>query len=94
MVKRQELPSHADQLVHLKRIEGQVRGLIQMIEDKRYCLEILSLSKGIRAAISSVEENILMRYIDTCFTDAVCSDSKKSRDEKIEEIRLLLKKSR
>lgn len=87
-------PSHEDQVSHLKRIEGQVRGMIEMIQDRRYCLELLSLSKGIRAGLASVEENILMKYVDTCFKDAMCSGDKEERSHKMDEVRLLLKKSR
>ena len=92
--KPKDFPAHDEQIANLRRIEGQVRGVIDMIGDRRYCLEILTLCKGIRSALAGVEENILMKYIDTCFTEAVCSQNKKSRTEKIEEIRLLLKKSR
>ncbi len=94
MKKAKDMPSHEDQIINLKRIEGQVRGVIDMISDRRYCLEIITVCKSARAAMASVEENILMKYIDTCFSSAMCSATKGDRDEKIEEIRLLLKKSR
>ncbi len=92
--KKEVIPSHEDQIVHLKRIEGQIRGAIEMIQERRYCLEIVSLCKGVRAGVSSVEENILMKYIDTCFSDTLYSGDKEERTEKLNELRLLFKKCR
>ena len=52
-------PCHRDRIANLKRIEGQIRGIIAMIEDERYCIDILDQLKAVKNSISSVEHNIL-----------------------------------
>ena len=52
-------PDHADNSTSLRRIEGQVRGVQQMIDDKRYCLDIVNQIKAIKSAVSRVESKVL-----------------------------------
>lgn len=61
-----------DQLVNrLKRIEGQVRGLQKMIEDDRYCVDILVQISAIQAALKKVGFNLLERHTKTCVSGAI-----------------------
>ena len=48
-------PCHKDQLANLNRIEGQIRGIAKMIDDDKYCIDILNQIKAVKNAISSVE---------------------------------------
>ena len=48
-------PSHKKQLASLKRIEGQVRGIINMIDDGKYCIDVLNQIKAAKSALVSVE---------------------------------------
>ena len=56
-----QLTSHHKQLVSLKRIEGQVRGVQKMIEEERYCIDILTQLHSVVGAILRVEDNIFKK---------------------------------
>ena len=50
----------------LNRIEGQVRGLVRMVEEKRYCVDILTQIRAARAALRRVEEAVLREHVEHC----------------------------
>ena len=83
-------PDHSDNSVALRRIEGQVRGVQRMVEEKKYCVDILTQISAIKGALSRVEENILRKHLQHCVTDAVKGESKTQRQKKLEEIVNLL----
>jgi DNA-binding FrmR family transcriptional regulator len=64
----------------LKIIEGQVRGIQKMVEEEKYCVDILRQVSAVRAALNNVGKLILRRHIDNCITDAIRSDGANSRD--------------
>lgn len=68
LIKR---PQQAVLLQRLKRIEGQVRGLQQMLEDERYCLDILTQIAAAKAALDGVAENLLQHHVQHCVQQAV-----------------------
>lgn len=78
----------------LKRIEGQIRGIQRMVEEKRYCVDILTQLSAAGSAISSVQNSILERHLDTCFTTALVGESKRDKKEKISEVIKILKNFR
>jgi len=84
---------HKSQLNRLKRIEGQVRGLSNMIEEERYCIDIITQIKAIKSAIKSVEFNIIEHHVEECVSAAVKAPDKKKRDKMMSEILSLLKAS-
>ncbi|KRP11125.1 MAG: hypothetical protein ABS21_01025, partial [SAR86 cluster bacterium BACL1 MAG-121105-bin34] len=55
--------THKDQLINLKKIEGQVRGLQAMIEEEKYCVDILNQVKAVKNALVSVEGKILKTHL-------------------------------
>ena len=55
-------PSHKDNIVALRRIEGQVRGVQKMIEDGKYCIDILNQINAVKGALGRVEEKILKKH--------------------------------
>jgi CsoR family transcriptional regulator, copper-sensing transcriptional repressor len=57
----------------LKKIEGQVRGLIRMIEDDRYCIDILHQVSAVKAALAKTESEILRQHAATCVQRAIDS---------------------
>ena len=59
-------PSHKKQLASLKRIEGQVRGIINMIDDGEYCIDVLNQIKAAKSALVSVESKVLKTHIESC----------------------------
>ena len=76
-------PDHSDNLSSLRRIEGQVRGVQQMIDDKRYCIDIVNQIKAIKSALSRVESQILEKHLRSCVTQVL---NKKEMEEKITEL--------
>ena len=76
----------------LSRIEGQVRGLQKMIEDDRYCVDILVQIKAISAALKKVEGELLKDHADHCVASAIASDDTAARQEKVAELIDLLMK--
>lgn len=79
-------------LRRLSRIEGQVRGLQNMIETDRYCVDILVQIKAVMAAVKKVEGELLKDHVDHCLRDAVASDDLTEREAKVNELIDLLSK--
>ena len=82
----QKPPSHTSQLQRLRRVEGQIRGVIKMIENKRYCMDILQQTRAISAALKAVENNIMEDHMKSCVTTALKSNKKKEQANKIKEV--------
>jgi len=85
---------HLQEVVRLKKIEGQVRGVQKMIEEKRYCVDILTQLASIVGAIKSVEENILERHLKGCVHDSFTQSDEQDKADKIKEVISILKKMR
>ncbi len=81
---------HSDNLPRLNRILGQVEGIKKMIDEKRYCTDILMQLRAVRSALKSVESNILQKHLRHCVVQSFSSD--KERDKKIEELKMLFDK--
>ena len=82
--------NHKEQLINLKKIEGQVRGLQSMIDDEKYCIDILNQLKAVKNALVSVEGKILKSHLKACVKDSLSENI--SFDDKVEEIVNLLKR--
>lgn len=76
----------------LRRIEGQVRGLQRMVEDDRYCGDILDQIHSVQKALKSVGREIARNHLETCVTDALRSGDEQAAEETYDEIMGLLKK--
>ncbi len=87
-------PSHEDNLVALRRIEGQVRGVQGMIENRKYCIDILNQIYAVRGALARVEERILEKHFQHCVTEAVKGSSEKEKQQKLNEILKLIHQTR
>lgn len=72
----------------LKRIEGQIRGIQKMVEDDRYCMEILVQISAVQSALKSVGFSITERHIQHCVSDAI---QKGEGQETIDELMRVLK---
>ncbi len=81
-------------VTRLKKIEGQIRGINKMVESERYCIDILSQTRAVVAAIRKVEDFILFQHLNTCVADSMRSDNKEDKDKKIDEIMDLLSRYR
>ena len=82
--------NHKEQLIKLKKIEGQVRGLQSMIDDEKYCIDILNQLKAVKNALVSVEGKILKSHLKACVKDSLSENA--SFDDKVNEIVNLLKR--
>ena len=82
--------NHKEQLINLKKIEGQVRGLQSMIDDEKYCIDILNQLKAVKNALVSVEGKILKNHLKACVKDSLSEVA--SFDDKVNEIVNLLKR--
>ena len=87
-------PSHEENLVALRRIEGQVRGVQRMIEERKYCIDILNQIYAVKGALSRVEEEILEKHFRNCVTEAVTGSSEKEKQQKMDEIFRLIHQTR
>jgi DNA-binding FrmR family transcriptional regulator len=70
----------------LSRIEGQVRGLARMVEDDRYCIDVITQIAAIRAALRGVEEEILKDHVAHCVEHAIMSGNKAEQRRKVAEL--------
>jgi DNA-binding FrmR family transcriptional regulator len=70
----------------LNRIEGQIRGLARMVDEDRYCIDIITQVGAVRAALARVEEEILRDHIAHCIESAFASGSKTAQRQKISEL--------
>ncbi len=68
------------------RIEGQVRGLSRMVEEGRYCIDIVTQISAVRAALRRAEEEILRDHVGHCVEHAIASGNKNEQRKKISEI--------
>jgi DNA-binding FrmR family transcriptional regulator len=70
----------------LARIEGQVRGIARMIEADRYCIDVLTQLRAVRAALRKVEDQVLESHIGTCVEAAIQSGDAADQRRKVEEL--------
>ena len=81
----------AEALLRLRGIEGHVRGIQKMIEEDRYCVEILKQTAAIKGALDRLDETILANHLDGCVTTAIRSDDCTERERVISELLDLFK---
>ena len=70
----------------LKRIEGQVRGVLRMVEQERYCVDVLTQISAVRAALHNVEAEILQDHVSHCVAGAFASGDPVEQRHKVEEL--------
>jgi DNA-binding FrmR family transcriptional regulator len=70
----------------LQRIEGQVRGLLRMVEEHRYCIDIITQISAVRAALKRVEEQVLKDHVNHCVANAITSGDKEDQRRKVAEL--------
>jgi CsoR family transcriptional regulator, copper-sensing transcriptional repressor len=87
-------PSHGDNLAALRRIEGQVRGIQKMIEEGKYCIDILNQICAVKGALGRVEEKILEKHFQCCVTEVVKDGSGTQKQKKFDEILKLIHQTR
>jgi DNA-binding FrmR family transcriptional regulator len=73
-------------LKRLGRIEGQVRGIARMVEDDRYCIDVVTQISAVRAALERVEEEVLSDHVAHCVDHAIRSGDKREQRKKVAEL--------
>jgi DNA-binding FrmR family transcriptional regulator len=73
-------------LKRLRRIEGQVRGLTRMVEQDRYCIDIVTQVAAVRAALRRAEEEILRDHVGHCVEGAIKSGNRAEQRKKVAEL--------
>lgn len=80
-------------LNRLNRIEGQVRGVSRMVEEDRYCIDILTQVQAVRAALAKVETELLRDHLGHCIEGAIVSGDRDEQRKKAEELIELLQRA-
>jgi len=81
-------------LSRLSRIEGQVRGVSRMIDEDRYCIDILTQLRAVQAALVKVEQEILNDHVEHCVEHAIMSGDKDEQRRKVAELLEVLDRSK
>ena len=89
-MKRDSKPALVNRL---NRIEGQVRGVSRMIEEERYCIDVLTQVQAVRAALAKVETELLRDHLAHCIEGAIVSGDKDEQRKKAEELIELLQRA-
>ena len=73
-------------LKRLNRIEGQVRGLLRMVDEDRYCIDVITQISAVRAALKRVEEEVLRDHVAHCVEHAIAEGDRDEQRRKIGEL--------
>lgn len=84
--------THEGSLNRVRRIAGQVQGIRKMIEEQKYCIDIITQIQATRSALRSVELQILQRHMRHCVSDAFSSGPAGTAGRKMDELLRVMKK--
>jgi len=73
-------------LGRLRRIVGQIQGVQRMVEEEKYCVDILLQISAVRGALEQVSKILMTRHIQTCVQDSLRAGSERERSQKIDEL--------
>jgi DNA-binding FrmR family transcriptional regulator len=85
-------PNYEKHIPRINKVVGQLNGIKKMIENKRYCPEIITQLKAVSSACQSLEIIMLQKHLETCVMEAFHSKDKKVQSEKIQELTNLYKR--
>ena len=83
-------PCHKNQIANIRRIKGQIEGVERMINQGKYCIDILNQIKATKNAITSVEGKILKTHLEECIKESINGENE--AQQKIDEILKVLKR--
>ena len=81
-----ENDASAKALKNLNRVEGQVRGIAKMVQEDRYCIDVVTQIEAARAALSRIESDLLRQHLGHCVHRALNSKNTAERERVIEEL--------
>ena len=84
-------PDHTRLLPKLNRVEGQLSGVKKMIDERRYCPDIIQQVRAARKALFSIESSLLEKHMGNCVSDALEAKNTTAREEKLFEIMQIFK---
>jgi len=73
-------------LGRLRRIVGQIQGVQRMVEEEKYCVDILLQISAVQGALEQVSKILMTRHIETCVQDSLRAGSERERSQKIDEL--------
>ena len=89
--KHRDAGGNTEMVTRLKRVEGQVRGIKKMLEEDRYCVDILTQVSAIQAALNAFSKKLLVNHIHTCVVDDIQEGKVEVVDELCDTIQKLMK---
>jgi DNA-binding FrmR family transcriptional regulator len=89
-IERMQKEAKASVQKRLNKIEGQVRGLSRMVEEDRYCIDLVTQISAVRAALRRVEEEVLRDHVAHCVHGAIASGDRTEQRKKVEELMQVL----
>lgn len=89
--KHREGEEYRNLITRLNRIEGQVRGIRKMVEEERYCVDILTQVSAIQSALNSFNECLLSNHIHSCVVEDIQAGNLEVVDELCHTIRKIMK---
>lgn len=84
--------THEETLTRIRRIAGQVQGIQRMVDEKQYCIAIITQIQAARSALRAVELRILQKHMAHCVQEAFLSGSKNKAERKMDELLRVMKK--
>lgn len=90
-IKHRSEKETKDLITRLNRIEGQVRGIKNMVEEERYCVEILDQVSAVQAALNGFNKELLANHIRSCVVEDILDGNEEAVDELCETIKKLMK---
>lgn len=89
--KHREAKEYKDLIHRLNRIEGQVRGIRAMVEEERYCVDIITQASAVSSAINAFNKVLLSQHIKTCVSDNIRNGNDEVVDELCETLKKLMR---
>jgi len=84
--------THKENLANLKRIEGQIKGIQRMVEEEKYCIDIVNQIHAAVNALYRVSEKILAKHIEGCVANTFKGKSKREGLKRIDELMSVIKR--
>ena len=89
--KHRDPKEEKDLINRLNRIEGQIRGIKHMVEEERYCVDILNQVSAVQSALNSFNKELLANHIHTCVVEDIQAGNETAIEELCETIKKLMK---
>ncbi len=78
--------TRSEAIQRLKSVAGHVNGIVRMLEEDRYCIDVIKQIQAVQAALSRISETILDSHLHTCVTTAIRGDDPDERERVLAEI--------